>query len=131
MWSRSACRKHPGRYIVYSVTFSRNSGGGCDWPVYLILLRAFKGLLNDFKGIFEDFLLNIYPEIKRELSGKQVKKLPKPSLKLFPSTRKLQINQSVLTRVFGQGFGDGNYSFTVLLRRQNAVLQLYLNRENI
>ena len=60
----------------------------------MALLRAFKGLLKGFKGIFEDFLPNFYPEIKRKLSGKQVKKVPKPSLKLFPSTRKLQINRS-------------------------------------
>tara|TARA_A100001015_G_C14984905_1_gene711088 strand:- start:425 stop:664 length:240 start_codon:yes stop_codon:yes gene_type:complete len=63
-----------------------------------VLFGPFKGFLGGFKP-FEKGIKGICPrnfvwKIDRKLPEMQVETSKKNSLKLFPSTRKLQINQS-------------------------------------
>ena len=52
------------------------------------------------KELLAIFTRKFVPKIDRKLSEKQVKNVKKTSLKLFPSTPKLQINQPVNFLIF-------------------------------
>ena len=75
MWAISQVFRSSKADSIPEQKLGKDKNMPLNCPVYLALLRAFKGLLKDFKGIFEDFLPKFYPEIKRKLPGKQVKKV--------------------------------------------------------